>query len=77
MKSQKKFTEFNTYNVFTFVNIMSLILQCVNFQVSIVYSFVGPYSLKGFWVHCMDNRTRLDGRGTVDPCWDLDLVDIT
>ena len=40
-----------------------------------MYYFVGPSSLKGFMVHCMDSRTRLDGRGPVDPCWDLDLVD--
>ena len=42
---------FHLDNVFTFVNTMSLLLQCVNFQVSDVYSFIGPSNLKGFWVH--------------------------
>ena len=47
-----------------------------NFQVTTVYSFIGPSSLKGLWIHYMDSRTRLDGRGPVGPCWDLDLVDL-
>ena len=55
---------------------MSLLLQCVSFQVNTVYSFLGPSSLKGFWAHYMDSRTRLDGRGAVGLCSDLDLVDL-
>ena len=55
---------------------MSLLSQCVNFQVSTMYSFVAASSLKGFWVHYMDKRTRLDGRGPYGPCWDLDVVDL-
>ena len=75
-KKSGKFTKFKKCNVFNFVNIMSLLLQCVYIQVSTVYSFVGPSILKGFWVHYMDSRTRLDGRRPVGPCWDLDLVDL-
>ena len=41
-----------------------------------MFSFVGPSSLEGFWVHYMDIRTRLDGRGPAGPCWDLGLVDL-
>ena len=53
---------------------MSLLLQCVNFHISTVYSFVGPSSMKGFWVHYIKTRIRLDGKGPVGPCLDLHLV---
>ena len=67
----------NSTNIMsTFVNIMSLLLQCVSFQVNTVYSFVGLSSLKGFWAHYMDSRARLDGRWPVGPGWDLDHVDL-
>ena len=71
-----KFANSKKYNVFTFVNIMSLLLQCVYFQIGTVYSFVGPSNLKGFWVHYMDSWTRPDGRRPVGPCWDIDLIDL-
>ena len=63
LEKSGEYTKFNRYNVFIFVNLMSLLLQCVNFHGNTVYSFVGPSSMKGVWVHYMDNRTRLDGRG--------------